>query len=223
MHASLDGGQSWLALTNGLPTAPIDDLVIHPREADLVAGTHGRSIYILDIGPLQELTDEILQRDAHLFTVKAATLFMVDTTRNKGASGARRFTAPNPYSELGVEGDSSGMAPPGATIYYYLKSAAAAPPRLTVRDNTGTIVRELTGPADAGLNRVLWDLRRSSLPPGIPWRQVGGNDSRRLAKTEEQRRPGPLVPAGEYRLTLEVDGRTLTQPLRVVPDESATR
>ena len=94
-------------------------MVIHPREADLVAGTHGRSIYIMNIAPLRALTREVLASPAHLFAVEPATLLDVDITRNKGASGARRFAAANPYSELVSESDRSELAPPGATIYYF--------------------------------------------------------------------------------------------------------
>jgi photosystem II stability/assembly factor-like uncharacterized protein len=217
-HASVDGGRQWIRLGNGLPTVPVEDLLIHPRDRELVAGTHGCGFYILDILPLQELTPEVLRSDLHLFATKPAILWNVDLRRNKGASGARRFAAPNPYGELTPEGDASGMAPPGATLYYYLKEGRADGARLTLSDAQGNIVRELAGPADAGVNRVLWDLRKAPLPPGPSWRQVGGNDSRRLARVGPRERPGPLVEPAEYQIALTVGGIERRGRLRVEPD-----
>ena len=58
---SIDAGQSWKPLMQGLPTVRIDDLIIHPRERDLIVGTHGRSIWILDdISPLEQMTDQTM-------------------------------------------------------------------------------------------------------------------------------------------------------------------
>ncbi len=215
---SINAGEHWLALRNGLPTVPVRDMVIHPREADLVAGTHGRSIYIMDIAPLRALTREVLESPAHLFAVEPATLFDVDITRNKGASGARRFAAKNPYSELVSEIDRSELAPPGATIYYFLRETRAPPVTITIHDAEGRLVRELSGSSRAGLNRLVWDLRKPSRSPPPPWQRVGSNDSRRLTRGSQQGRPGPLVGLGEYEVTLRVDGQELSRPLRVQPD-----
>ncbi|MGH9348194.1 MAG: WD40/YVTN/BNR-like repeat-containing protein [Vicinamibacterales bacterium] len=221
VFTSVDGGRSWQRLSTGLPTVPVDDLVIHPREPELVAGTHGRSLYVLDISALQALSPQVRARDAHLFPPAPAVLWNIDLTKNKAASGARRFAAPNPYAELVREGDSSGMAPPGAGIYYYLKAGSTGPARITVRDNTGTLVRELVGSSQAGINRVLWDLRGADAAPLPMWRRVGGNDSRRLLAAGNAGRPGPVVPIGDYEVTLSIGGREQTQPLRIVLDDGA--
>jgi photosystem II stability/assembly factor-like uncharacterized protein len=217
-HASLDGGRQWTRLGAGLPTVPVEDLLVHPRDRELVAGTHGRGFYILDILPLQELTPEVERSDVHLFSTKTAILWNVDLRKNKGASGARRFAAPNPYSELIPEGDPSGMAPPGATLYYYLREARAEGVRIAVSDVQGNVVRELQGPAETGLNRVLWDLRKAPLPLGPSWRRVGGNDSRRLARVGGRERPGPLVEPGDYEVRLTSGPWERRGRLRVEPD-----
>src|SRR4029079_5214879 len=74
--ASLDGGKRWTRFMSGMPTVATQDLVIHPRDNDLVAGTHGRSIYIADdITPLQQLTPSVLAAPAHLFEQRATTLW----------------------------------------------------------------------------------------------------------------------------------------------------
>lgn len=218
VHVSIDRGRRWTRLMRGLPTVPVDDLVIHPRESELIAGTHGRSIYVLDIAPLQQMTGEVLTRDLHLFQPGRATLFAIDPTRNTGASGARRFAAPNPYTHLVEPGDSTGMAPSGATFFYHLGPAALGRVTITIEDVTGRRVRRLEAPAGVGLQRLDWDLRGEPLPGLPPWRRVGGNDSRRLADRDAEGRPGPLVEPGTYRVRIQAGGRTKETTLRVEPD-----
>src|SRR5262249_39660630 len=71
LYVSLDGGEEWHRY-RGLPTVPVFDLVIHPRDRELVVGTHGRSIWIIDIAPLEELSTSVRKSDAHLFAIKPA-------------------------------------------------------------------------------------------------------------------------------------------------------
>jgi hypothetical protein len=144
----------------------------------------------------------------------------LDLTKNKGASGARRFHAPNPFMEVVQESDRSGLAPPGATIYYFVKSRSDSPARITILDSQETVVRGLTGPAEAGINRLTWDLRGDPRPPPPPWRRVGGNDSRRLARGRGGQRPGRLVPPGQYHVELQIGTVKLRRPLRVNADET---
>ena len=158
---SIDRGQHWAKLNGkSLPTVAVDDLVQHPRETDLVAGTHGRSIYILDdASPLSQLTPAIVASEFHLFDVRPATprLFLPYA----GFWTDRVFKAPNP--------------PMGAKITYWVRDAnsgntgarAKAGRRsdgdsvsITIKNQRGTLIRNLTGPAKQGLNRIIWDLQR---------------------------------------------------------------
>ena len=66
-YVSLDRGKSWQRFMTGLPTVPVHDLKIHPRDRELIAGTHGRSIWIVDIAPLQQLSDDVMRATAYLF------------------------------------------------------------------------------------------------------------------------------------------------------------
>src|SRR5262249_39129090 len=75
LFASFNGGTSWYPLRAGLPTVAVHDLLVHPRDRDLVIATHGRGLYVLDVAPLEELTATVLEEDAHLFDVKPAGLF----------------------------------------------------------------------------------------------------------------------------------------------------
>jgi photosystem II stability/assembly factor-like uncharacterized protein len=215
---SVDGGRRWLPLMNALPTVRVDDMVIHPRDAELVAGTHGRSVYVMDISPLQQLTSAVLSSPVHLFDPKPVTLLDIDVTRNRGASGARPVSAPNPYSALASDSDTSGAAPSGATIDYWLSMGTDQRVRVVIRDAEGHTVRELTGSSDPGLNCAAWDLRQASLAPLPSWRRVGSNDSVHLSR--ETSRPGRLVEPGDYRVRLEIGAMVEERVLRVEPDRS---
>ena len=106
VYASVDGGEQWVRLENGLPTVPVDDIKIHPRENDLVIGTHGRGIWIMDdIAPLEQLTPEVVASTAHLFPVRRATSY--NAYRPQGWTP-------------GIYADDN--PPMGARIRYYLGS-----------------------------------------------------------------------------------------------------
>jgi photosystem II stability/assembly factor-like uncharacterized protein len=143
-----DGGRKWTQLTGGLPVIAVRDLAIQARENDLVVGTFGRGIYILDdYTPLRA----DLGKDAILFPVKPAWLYreMPDQPVRDAAYSA----APNP--------------PYGAVFTYYLPEDLPAI-FVTVTGGDGQPVRWLTGPATAGFHRVAWDLRRPSPEPDLP-------------------------------------------------------
>lgn len=190
---TLDGGTHWIPLKNNMPTAAFNDLVIHPRDNDLVLGTHGRGIWILDnIACLQELTPEVLASPAHLFTVETAE--MIRYARERGHTGDMIFRGENP--------------PQGAVIDYYLKYELTEDDiRLTVLDHTGKSIAELNPGRSQGINRVVWDLRYDDISgPSLD----EGERSRSLR--------GPLVVPGMYTVKLEAGGAARTQTFRVKED-----
>jgi hypothetical protein len=170
LFVSLDRGGSWLQVHNGLPTVAVHDLVVHPRERELVIGTHGRSLYVLDVAPLQELTAKVRGEAAHLFDVTPATVF-----RYRGSHGlgtGKNYLAPNP--------------PFGATIYYYLKEAVGENVRVAITDAAGNPVGELSGPGTTGLHRVQWNLvGLPSLFPPRPATLVAPGDYAARLKLKE--------------------------------------
>jgi photosystem II stability/assembly factor-like uncharacterized protein len=140
---SIDAGTSWYQASGALPTVAIHDLAIHPRDRELVIATHGRSIYVMDIAPLQELTTKTLAAPIYLFDVKPATAY-----QPRGAHGlgqGKNYLAPNP--------------PFGATIYYMLKEQMPESVVVTITDPLGKTVAELKGPNRKGLHKVQWGLR----------------------------------------------------------------
>ncbi len=129
VYVSLNGGREWLSLPGGnLPTSFFHDLVIHPREDILVAATHGRGLWALDVRPLQALTPEVQAEAVHLF---------------------------DPEPARAPQGFRAGGG--GATLQYWVGSDARQA-LIQVKDGQGRLLREFNGPADRGLNTVAWDL-----------------------------------------------------------------
>ncbi len=148
LFVSLDGGNQWHRLGNGLPTVAVHDLAIHPRDRELVIGTHGRGIYIMDIAPLEELTQKVLAADCQLFEVRPALEFRLQGPRS--LRGGKLFTAANP--------------PYGAMVYYYFKTAPSEPVHIAISDPFGNAITEFKAAKEAGLHRIRWDLQQSAGP-----------------------------------------------------------
>lgn len=207
---SVDGGEQWIALDNGLPAVPVDDIRIHPRENDLVLGTHGRGIYIMeDIAPLEGLTSEVLAAGAHLFPVRRATLYNPYTPQG-WTPGV--YVSPNPpagaliryyVGEAGAGGGVVAASPAGnGAAGEGVPADGSGQPTITILDDGGEVVRELTGPGAAGIQQVRWDLRiEPPYTPSGPPQQFGGGFGGGQAR-------GPRVLPGTYTVRLEAAGRT---------------
>jgi len=129
IYVSIDRGKSWISLCNNLPTTPVYDLVIHPRDNELVIGTHGRSVWVLDVEYIQKyIKEKIYEKEAHLFEIKPAEL-------------PRRR-----YDKL-----------KSAYIYYYLNEPKKTI-EIFVKDDSGKIIKQLKGTNDKGINLAIWDL-----------------------------------------------------------------
>jgi photosystem II stability/assembly factor-like uncharacterized protein len=184
VFVSIDGGAAWSPLRANLPPVAVHDLLIHPREQDLVLATYGRALWTGDISPLQELTPAVLDEAVHLFDVKPKARYGFGTQgMNFELYGDKYLRVPN--------------EPEALVVNYYLRTAQSGEATVTLAGAAGDAVRHVTGPAKGGLNHVL-----------IP---LGGNRGRggRGAETEP-----PLAP-GNYRVTLQVAGQTLTKPATV--------
>jgi photosystem II stability/assembly factor-like uncharacterized protein len=154
IYASMDAGKSWKPLMQGMPTVRIDDLIIHPRERDLIAGTHGRSIWILDdVSPLEQMSGTTAEGDAFLFDVRPAVSWVNDIQKQITVGGQKNFRGQNPD--------------PGTAISYWLKGNADAV-RISITDITGREVRSIDGSKTAGLNRVRWNMQGNPAARGAP-------------------------------------------------------
>jgi hypothetical protein len=134
---------------NGLPTVPVHDLQIHPRDGDLIAGTHGRSIWIVNITPLQQLTTSVMASDSHLFQPAPAFHF---GTRPTGGE----FTAQAYFQ--------AGSPPGGAQIRYWLSDSPDEEVEIIIQDAEGNEFQTLTASKRAGLNTATWNLRGRGTP-----------------------------------------------------------
>jgi photosystem II stability/assembly factor-like uncharacterized protein len=196
LFISFNRGRSWLQLKNNLPTVPVDDIAIHPRDNDLILGTHGRSIWILDdLTPLEQMSEAVAASDVYLFDLRPATMWRI--TNHKGSTGHRIFIANNP--------------PYGAIINYYLKDRAKSRLLITILDQSGNVIRELSGVNEPGVHRLLWDLRSQPPLPGMQSAQGQGAIFYGAPR-------GPRVLPGEYLVKLTVDGKEITKTVLVEED-----
>ena len=211
---SADDGATWTPLALNLPTVAVHDLVV--KDDDLVVGTHGRSIWILDdLTPLRQWSEEIAAKPVHLFTVRPAVRW------HHGSAVSSHVKGPgeNP--------------PPGARIQYWLMEKPEGEVTLEILDGEGAVVRRLTSreeektpgddpdpawgedereplPTGAGVRRAVWDLRHDGVPK-IEKAKLDSGDP-------EQ---GPLALPGSYVAKLTVGAESLTAPVEVRPDPRA--
>jgi photosystem II stability/assembly factor-like uncharacterized protein len=203
-----DSGEHWAKLTANLPTTRYDDILVHPRTKDLVLGTHGRGIWILDdASPIADWTPAIAAKRAHLFGVPQTTLMLY--WEDVSNMNHYFFTAENPTE--------------GAAFTYHLAQPAQKV-RLVVTGPSGKVVRELTGPATPGMiHRVNWDLR-FPIPAGMARAGGGGGGGDEggggafgpgtekpgvialPVPSHEIGARGPHIAPGTFKVTLEVDG-----------------
>ena len=112
VFVSVDRGGRWVQLKNNLPTVPVDDVLIHPRDNDLLVGTHGRSFWILaDVTALEHLSDEMMAEAGRVFPPARESIMWAE--RGDWPFQGATYSAPNP--------------PRGARIRYYLRDAWEAP------------------------------------------------------------------------------------------------
>jgi hypothetical protein len=202
---------------------PVYDLVLHPREGDLIAATHGRSVWILDdLGPLQQLSDDVLAAETHAFNNKVAT-------RWRGVSrGAERghllFQGTNPLTIRQLPpANSPSELQNSAAIDFYLRSAPASRAKIEIAE-VGGAGRRFTVELEAhqGINRYFWPLRFDSPAPAVaagggPGRTAGGGGGGGGGQGGGFR-PAPQAGAGTYRVRLTVGDRTIESTVTVRED-----
>jgi photosystem II stability/assembly factor-like uncharacterized protein len=232
LFVTTDRARSWTRVKANLPTVPVYEIGLHPRDNDMILATHGRSLWVLDdLAPFQQHA-QAMTPDAYLFEPGTVAHRLGSNERSRGFEGDRKFLGPNPAE--------------GASITYRLRSAAKDV-RLIVKDASGRTVRELggegasratgapgpadrgtgapgpadrgtgaPGPADrgtgapgpandaraAGLNTVVWDLRVEPLPAPRGPQGPGGGGGFGGGGLN-----GPLVLPGVYTVALQIDGR----------------
>ena len=192
LFVTVDGGGHWSPLKNGLPVIAVRDLAVQRRENDLVLATFGRGFYILDdYSPLRFLSGDVLTKDAHMFPVKEAWMFVEERplgslgSRSKGFQGESYFTVPNPpvaavftyhlkddFPTLRDKrrAEEMKMRKANKPVFYPTYEQLEAERKeesaaliFTILDEEGHVVRHLRAPAGKGLRRIIWDLRYPAL------------------------------------------------------------
>jgi hypothetical protein len=186
IFVSIDGGASWVKMNANIPNVPVHDLIVHPRDNDLVVGTYGRSMWVTNIAPLQELNRDLLAQDVHMFRIQPTVQRITwSFGSNDYLFAQRHIVTPN--------------APNGMVVRYYLKNAGDARAQIVVADASGREVGRLQGSTNAGINTVVWNTRvagQGGRPGGDPLSQ--------------------WAPLGAYTVTLDVDGKRFTQTGTIV-------
>ncbi len=196
VFVSTNNGSDWAKLEN-LPTTAMDDMAIHPREKDLVIGTHGQSVWILDdTSPLAEWALSDSEQSPHIFSIRDATIF--NYKKDTSYRGQAEFHGTNPVS--------------GAIITYRL-GEGSGPAIMHIQNPTGETIRSMSVPPSPGTHRVNWDLRHSLTDVQEVWKS---HDDPNLARPIENL--GAWVSPGIYTVQLEARGTKVSQSVTVKPD-----
>lgn len=234
IYFSFDDGGRWRRLQLNLPVTPIHDILI--KGSDLIAGTHGRSIWILDdLSPLRAVAEGIATDGPYLFAPRDTARVPPEIDFADNVAGSTNYLTVRPGAftvQTTPDGEvvrtflDVGENPPaGVIVTYRLESAPAEPIRLTFRDAAGETIREFTSrqaddppeakerrvPAQAGWNRFVWDMRHA------PATKIEGTDP-----ACKEAIPGPLVAPGSYTVTLTVAESEQVQPFQIVKPRDVT-
>jgi photosystem II stability/assembly factor-like uncharacterized protein len=134
VYVSFDDGGEWTSLSHDLPAVAVDDILVHPRDNELVIGTYGRGIYKMNISYLQQLTPEIQQEELFLFDVKDAKL------PKRRDYGGDWFFETGEYPEF----------------VFFMNSGGEV--KVELEDDSGEVIKTIHIDGQAGINRVEWDL-----------------------------------------------------------------
>jgi hypothetical protein len=193
IHASLDGGGSWFSLKNDLPTAAVHDIAVHPRANDLIIGTHGRGIWIMDdISFLQEMSPEVLDSDIHLFSIRPAVAHLISTRRESFTKAL--YSGKNPLYGMAV------------TAYFRVKPKER--PKVSILDRGNEPVFEFNFNIKEGILRDFWNLQT------VPKSKEG----KKFTPPAMGLVALPLVAPGDFTVELAADGRKLQTQAAVRPD-----
>jgi photosystem II stability/assembly factor-like uncharacterized protein len=194
VYVSIDGGKRWVRMRNNMPNVMVHDLLVHPRENDLVVGTYGRGLYITDITPLQEMNEKVLEEEVHFFEVEPKVQRITSGWGWYNLYGDRVLSTPN--------------EPNAIVINYYLKDKSKDNVKITITDTFGQELAVLEGPSHAGINTVLWRYmpRRLTIEEQEAFMKLRSQDRGPMAR---------MVPPGEYMIILEKGDKKLTHMARI--------
>lgn len=195
LFATLDGGTSWFRMKNNIPEyALVRDIKIHPITHDLIIGTHGRGIYILDdIRAMRNMTKEIAEKDVHIFPTP-------DLVLNNGKFGwggpeiSGGWWAGNPASHPSID-------------YYLKQRLTTGKITIDILDANGKLVQSFPGSIRKGINKVWWNMRTT--PPKV----VKGSTKMDMAGVAS-----PMVLPGTYTVRININDKVYNSTVNCVHD-----
>jgi photosystem II stability/assembly factor-like uncharacterized protein len=212
LYVSFDDGLHWQSLMTNIPASPMYWIAIQENFNDLVVGTYGRGIWILDdITPIQQMTNDITASTAYLFAPRQAYRF-------------HPITGPFAMFDDQSDGDNP---PPGTPINYWLSADAKDSVMVSIKDASNAVVRKLYHHGKAGANRIWWDLCEDpstaivvrNKPLFADW--ITLNDKRAMPAPTSPKGFAPMVLPGNYTVTLKVGDKEFSQPLKVLKDPNS--
>lgn len=227
VHVSFDDGRNWQPLNGNLPVTAIFEILV--KDSDLIVGTHGRSIWILDdLQPLRQLAGDIKPGPVYLSTPRDTVRVLpgvewsspIESLTNYYTHGGGAYlghTTPD-GERINTLFDAGENPPNGAIITYWLDEAPQEPLTLTFKGKDGeeiaafssrksddpAISKERRAPARQGWNRFVWNLQHAALP------KIEGTDPAAESAIE-----GPMVAPGDFTVFLKVGETELSQPFKV--------
>ncbi len=213
IYVTIDRGRTWTRVRANLPTVPIYEITLHPRDNAMILATHGRAIWILDdLTPFQEAA-KAQAADAHIYTMAPV--------EQRSSAGFRYYSS---QGDMQFLGDNPAR---GAVIRYQLKAKADSA-RLVIKDNVGNQIREIKGDdmkdgLAQGMNAVTWDLQIEPIPAPKGAPSGGGGGFFGGGSGGPRGTPGPRVLPGDFRATLIVNGKEVAAaPVVVRGDREIT-
>ncbi|MBO0936105.1 glycosyl hydrolase [Fibrella sp. HMF5335] len=202
LYVSLDKGQTFMPFGTGLPAVAVHDVVVHPRDNELLIGTHGRSLYTANIEHLQQLTDSVLARPLYLFTLKPVT---ASTRWGKRSS---------PYEDIPTY---------SLSLPYVAKSSGKT--TATIQTEKGLVLRTLTDTTEAGLNYLAFDYSIDSSSRALYQTQL--NEAKKKDDKAADLTPADdkklYIQPGKYKLTLTQHGQSVSRDLEIKAPEKRPR
>jgi photosystem II stability/assembly factor-like uncharacterized protein len=242
LFVSLNGGGSWFKWKNGLPTCPVYDLTVHPRENDLIIATHGRSLYVIDdISPLRELSDEVMKKKLHLFPAADAFQFQPGRMSSYMSPGDAVFAGENkrtgaaityfltpvekkPEAEPEPTPEQSQMMAmmaqrgidPSRMRQMGMLARGSSRVQISILDAQGAVVASVPGTEEKGINRVYWDFRETA----------GEGQAAQAAQAAMGffggRGGGLMALPGRYTVKVKYEGEEASQSFEVKTDPRFT-
>ena len=203
VFASIDTGASWTSMKNNMPTNPVQDMQIHARDDDLVVATHGRGIYVADIGGLSELTPQVMASDAWFFEPEDEVRWMATDFTN--------------YASSNFAGESEAAE---VSLRYYIGAGTSGDVTFTVYQGNVAIA-EIEGRGTPGLHEVAWrmDKRRERSAAEQAQMRARSEQFGRPAREDQIRFVSEDAPIGDYRIVMSAGGREIERSVSILRDE----